>query len=707
LLAGFLVERDWRLQLTQLTIDRGEDQRVFKGIIRRASISNAREEQRVEVDIVPAAWLLSQTQDSRVYQDMLVSEVVIAIFDEYLSDRNRTVRLELASDWYAAHEYLVQYRESHYQFIERLCHEEGIWLYFDHDAEKEDKEVLVLCDSNENRPAITGAENGRIEYAEHDGAQAMDEVAFDFGRSRAMGPTDAVVTDYDWTNPPLNVLGEQTERGDNRGPTLETHEHLSATRFHGYDDGGGQFQSNDVQHHALMMAHRHDLNRQFWHCSTSVVGVQPGHYFELTGADDHDGRYLILKVSAAGRGGGAAGGYAATLELVPIDVNYIPPAPDRPSALGPETATVVGDQGEEITVDKHGRVKVQFHWDRRGQMDQNSSVWIRVSQGWAGPGWGQMFIPRHGTEVIVSFLGGDPDRPVITGRLYNGTHPVPYALPEHKTRSTIMTNSSPNKNGYNELRFEDKAGEEEVFIHAEKDFNEEVKNCHSTHVGVDQSNTVDRDQTETVKRDQTLTVEQNRVKKVLVDEEIVVQGQRTATIGKDGGDEFLSVINNRTERVGADDTLTVKKGDKFTHIRTGKWNIDTKGEHRITQNDDTTLQLEDRIYGATTGPILLTAGDMSVAYDAKADGDLLIENTGDLQIKSDGKQQIESTGANIKITTPMKIAITADIEIRLEVAGNSIKIDSSGIEISGSSVKINATGGATEIDAATQVKIKC
>src|SRR5690606_20946379 len=216
----------------------------------------------------------------------------------------------------------------------------------------------------------------------------------------------------------------------------------------------------------------------------------PAHMFELVGTDEHDDRYLILGIDARLSTDENGGELQTSMDVIRAKTPYRPPAPRRPVVPGPETATVVGPPGEEIHTDRHGRVKVQFHWDRQGQRNEHSSAWIRVTQGWAGTGWGFMFIPRIGMEVVVSFLGGDPDRPIVTGCVYNGANTPPYPLPDEKTKSTIKTKSSVGDDGSNELRFEDKAGSEEVYIHAQRDFNEVVKHNHSTSVKANQSNSV-------------------------------------------------------------------------------------------------------------------------------------------------------------------------------------------------------------------------
>ena len=699
---SFLEETELFGKDVHVSIERGEEQRSLRGMVRRSFVHHGRDEQVVHMEVVPALWMLTQTMDSRVYQDITVPELVQKLFSEYLDPEHRKVRLELTED-YLDHEYLVQHRESHYAFMARLLDEEGIWFYFDHDSE--DQETMVLCDSNDNRPRIREDHEGQIHYSVQENAGQEDEVAFHIQRRRTMGSTDAVVTGYDWTNPGAAVRHDRVERGDWRGPPLEVHDHHHALRHHGYDEGGGQYQSHTADRVSRMHTERLDLNRGQWSIQTSAIGVRPGHTFELVGADEHDGKYLITRVSAGGNPGATSGGFHATLDIIPFDMPYRPAAPARPSMPGPETAIVVGPAGEEIHTDKHGRVKVQFHWDRRGQRDEHSSVWIRVAQMWAGPGWGTMFIPRIGMEVVVSFLGGDPDRPIITGCVYNGQNPVPYQLPDHKTRSTIKTNSSLGGDGYNELRFEDKAGEEEVWIHAQKDFNEVVEHCHTTHVKVDQTNTVDHDQTETVGHDQTMHVKNDRTKTIDNDEwveighyrseivhgneDFIIEGQRSRTI-KD--DELLTVQQGKREihvQTGKDIELfdggretTVKDHDNLivdgganrnTHV-TGQYNIKSDGHFKIVQNSMNELLIDGKLYAIMNDDVELKAGNGAVHYHAKPDG---------------------------------KLEITAATEIKLIVGGSSITISSSEIKIEGPAVKVNATSANTEIDAAVQVKIKC
>jgi type VI secretion system secreted protein VgrG len=205
-----------------------------------------------------------------------------------------------------------------------------------------------------------------------------------------------------------------------------------------------------------------------------------------------------------------------------------------PRIYGIQTALVVGPAGEEIYTDKYGRIKVQFHWDREGKKNQDSSCWIRVAEKWSGKNWGGQFIPRIGMEAVVEFLEGNPDRPLVIGTVYNADYMHPYALPANKTQSGIKTRSSQGGNAanFNELRFEDKKGQEEIFIHAEKNKTVEVENDRVEWVGHDETITIDHDRTEHVKHDETITIDHNRTETVHSDESITVDGNQTIAVGK-------------------------------------------------------------------------------------------------------------------------------------------------------------------------------
>jgi type VI secretion system secreted protein VgrG len=432
-------ERQLLMKNASIAIERGTQRRHFRGIVRHAHVRQRDEVTVVQLEIVPALWLATETLDSRVYQDKSVPDLVETLVREVLGSRAPNVRREL-SETYSPHEYLVQHRESYFELIARLLREEGIWFYFDHDAEGQTHEVLVLVDGNENRPVVRPDHRGVVEYDEREAVRDGREVAFHVSRAHRVGATDTVVRGFDWTNPPLEVHHEARERAEWSGPRMEIYDHHHAVRHHDYDEEGGSYRDHTAEKRSRMHTERLDLARSTWMIATTVVTADPGKVLDLHGTDHDDGRYLILGADAHYSRGGH-GDYRNTLRVIPADMPYRPAAPARRTMPGPETATVVGPKGDEIHTDKHGRVKVQFHWDRHGGKDDKASAWIRVAQSWAGPGFGTIFIPRIGMEVIVSFLGGDPDRPMITGCVYNGHNHTPYELPKYKTRSTIKTKS--------------------------------------------------------------------------------------------------------------------------------------------------------------------------------------------------------------------------------------------------------------------------
>ncbi len=249
-----------------------------------------------------------------------------------------------------------------------------------------------------------------------------------------------------------------------------------------------------------------------------------------------------------------------------------PQVTPRPTIKGIQTAIVTGPAGEEVFTDEHGRIKVQFHWDRQGKKDDKSSCWIRVSQIWAGGAWGAVFLPRIGHEVVVDFIEGDPDRPLVVGSVYHGTNVPPYALPAEKTKSTIKSNSSTGGGGFNELRFEDKKGAEEIFLQGQKDWNILIKNDKSQEIGRDEALLVKHDRAKRVDNDQSESIGGHK--------SIDVAKTHTETIGQDetlmvGGNRSVSVTKSHTESVGGDQSVEVG-GAQYTSV--GKSKSETVGE---------------------------------------------------------------------------------------------------------------------------------
>ena len=345
-----------------------------------------------------------------------------------------------------------------------------------------------------------------------------------------------------------------------------------------------------------------------------------------------------------------------SFSAIDSSVPFSPPLSSwRPRVEGPQTAIVVGQAGDEITTDNYGRVKVQFHWDREGQNDENSSCWVRVAQVWAGSGWGGIHIPRIGQEVIVDFLEGDPDRPIITGRVYNADNMPPYALPDNKTQSGIKSRSSSGgtPSNFNELRFEDKKGSEQVYAQAEKDLASLVKNDEDRNVGRDRTTEIGRDETitvgnnrtetvtkqesisiggdrqEAVGKSETVTIGTTRALTVGTDETIIVSGKRTDSVAKDetttvGGNQNLSVGKNQGIDVGGGLTLSVAKDDTVT----------VSGNLNVSVSKGETRQIGQKLAITAGDQITLTCGSASITL--KSSGDITI-NGANITLKGSGK----------------------------------------------------------------------
>lgn len=675
-----------------LTISRREEFRSFRGLVLSASAHERVEGTVYQVQAVPAAWLLTRRVESRIYQDLSIPKIVESVIREHLGPRNRTIELQLHRE-YAQLEYVVQYRESCWDFISRLCEREGIFFYFEH--ESGDHEVLVLADSVTDRPKARTSHGSRIPYWGNSDQAPDHETVSDIHHHEEYGINDVLVAGFDWTNPRLEVRGAASGRGSH-SPVLELYDHTDAVRY--FDYRSGQYGQHDAALQASIRAEAAALERESWNMTTTAVSMQPGYVFELTGAPDPklDRRYLVVGLSGAGGATeGSSGYWSNSINVVPTSMPYRPPRrTPLPTVLGPETAIVVGPRGDdeaqgeeddeeqksngEIYTDRHGRVKVQFHWDRHGEYDARSSCWIRVAQGWSGPGWGTFFLPRIGMEVIVSFLGGDPDRPIITGCVYNGANPPPYALPDHQTRSTIKTNSSPGGNGFNELRFEDNKGNEEIWMHAEKDMNVVIKNDRTTHVQRDRSDRVDRDHDETIGRNQTNVVVAHR-NSTVGRETITVGGPRRVEVQ---GKETLTTHATRTETIGKEYSTTVKEGNRVIRVDDGVYDL-----HQVKSNHNKLLLDE---FAATLFS--------SVMVDCKAAADIGDGPKAQLKLHADGLVEL--------VSWENKTNVLAKTELKLSVGDSvSITLTESEVNIQAPTVKINGTN-LTDIKGGL-VKINC
>ncbi len=649
-----------------LHIGVGDDRRVVHGVV--ISLSHGpitKDWARQQLVLGPPMRRLELRHDCRIFQEMTVSEVIAEVFKSANMTVNTDFRLSLSAT-YEKRVYCVQYRESDWNFISRLLEEEGIFYYFEHG---DDSACLVLCDDSSTCPPIPGDEQLRY----HPGGAAGEQTSVaSFHATAQMVTNAAALRDYDFRRPALDLLVKAT--GDTSQGVLER-----------YDYPGGYESPSPGARRAKLLLQASLATQCIAQGSSDCARLVPGTSFTL---DDLSGAlcgdllqpYLIVGLASTGdeadplnMGGG--GTYRVTFRCVPASVPYRPAiVTPRPTIHGVQTAIVTGK--EEIFVDEFGRIKVQFHWDRLGKHDDRSSCWIRVSQPWAGEGWGAMFLPRRGQEVIVSFIEGDPDRPIVTGRVYNGDSPVPYALPGDRTRSTIMSRSSPDARGSNELRFEDLADKEEVYLHAQKDWTIAVEN--------DKNQTIGHDETLTVKHDRTTNIEHNQSETIGADKTITVKANHTETID---GDMTLAVKKNQTSTIDGDLALTVNKGRETTIEADEVLAIHGKRSETITGNN--TLEVQGDVKEAVGGALTITVtGDTALSTDAgyklSAARNIAIDATGKLSL---------DTQQGLTVASKAKAAVEAAQELTLTCGAASITLKASG-EIMIKGLKVTLSAGA-------------
>ena len=534
--------------------------------------------------------------------------------------------------------YCVQYRESDWAFVSRLLEEDGICYFFEH---AEDRHVLVMADHKGAYRPIPG--DPEVWFNPVDGAVEDREHVHEFRFGEQIRSGRASLRDFYFPLPEQRTDVHEQAKKD---ADLEVYDYPGEYRFPaGNDPDRGQ----GIVRRRLEAT---QATRRSGAGKGDCMRLVPGHTFTLMGhrRAELSGEYTLLTVQHRGQQpqvldqDGAAGEFAYESRFTCIErpVVYRPPrATPRPFVRGLQSAVVVGPPGEEVHTDEQGRVMVQFHWDRQGRYDEHSSCWIRVSQLWAGPGWGAMFLPRIGHEVLVDFLEGDPDKPIITGRVYHGSNQVPYPLPAEKTKSTIKSDSSLGGGGYNELRFEDRKGAEQIFMHAEKDLDIHVKH----------------DRMENVLHDRHLRVgDQVNGKKEGDFNELVLR------------DHHVRIDRHQHVHVGGDDYLRIGGLDGDGH------------QHLIVEANQYALVRGDAHRHVEGASMLKVDQTTSVTVGDSA------------HVKIANNTAVES-GEEIHVRAP-KLVIEAGRGITVKGPGGFITIDASGVIIQGRLVRVNSGGEA-------------
>jgi type VI secretion system secreted protein VgrG len=571
------------------------EERFIHGIVSRFVQLDKKEElTSYRAEVVPWLWFLSLSKDCKIYQEKSVVEIAEEVFKEqgYSDFRFKLTRS------YPPREYCVQYRETHLDFVSRLLEEEGLFYFFEH---TNDKHTLVITDTNSAVVPCVGAAKVRMaRQSIHD-----EDVVLGLWREHAVHIGRVALNDYDYLQP---SQGLEAWTDGNGAEESYDYPGKYTTRDEGERYTRLQMEAVEALHHSVKG-------------TSTCRGFLSGSRFELEDhyRSDANQEYMLLQVQHFGTVGDYRSGSGATASTeyrneffaIPAKVDYRPVAVTaKPAVRGSQTALVVGPSGEEVYVDKHGRIKVQFYWDRYGQKNENSSCWIRVASPWAGKNWGAVAIPRIGNEVLVHFIEGDPDRPIVVASVYNAEQTPPFALPGAGIQMGMKSRSSKGGGGHNEITLTDTKGQELVNIHAQHNMNTTVLN----------------DMTTTVKNDDTQTVENDR--------KITVNGTHTETIKKDT-------------------SITVSEGDHSTTVSAGK---QTNTVNKAIEVTSETAKIS--VTAATE--ILLEVG--AASFQMKADGTIKLKGV-----------NISIEGVALAAKGSAKVAISGAIISSEAQALNSMK----------------------------------
>lgn len=546
---------------------------------------------RYQFVLRPWLWWLTLASNNRVFQNLSAQEIVEKVFkDAGFSDYKFQLKTKPIK-----REYCLQYNESDFNFVSRLLEQEGIFWFFTHEA---GKHTLVLADDNSAFPPIPG--DKKVKY------QAAQSGARETGMIRSAQlrlQTTAQgfqSSDYNYEQPKAALFAQA---GEKKGEMQYQHPGRFSVKAEG--DALAAWKVNALKAQAKQLVGESDC-----------AALMAGHWFTLT---DHDDKslnidWLITAVSHEYDGEH----YRNRFTAIPKATPYRPLAVTPQPFMHTQTATVVGKSGEEIWTDKLGRVKVQFPWDKEGKNDETSSCWLRVATAWSGNGFGAQFIPRIGQEVVVSFIDGDPDKPLITGCVYNGANALPYALPANQTQSGIKTKS---EKGFNELRFDDKKDAELLAMQAQKDFQLTVLNDSKTTISHDEIQSVKNDRTRTVEEgNETVTLKKgNRAVKIEKGSDTLeVKEKRSVTVK---GDQEHAIDGNETHKVkgnytlNVDGNLTIKVSGTLT-LESGK-TLDIKSGAGLNASASASMKL-DATNIASEAKASLTQKAATISHEAKA-----------------------------------------------------------------------------------------
>lgn len=579
-----------------------DNDRHFNGVVTRVISSGLVDgAYRYHVELRPWIWLLSRVTDCAIFQNMTVFDIITKVFRDAGFSDFQDNRQASAGD--TQRDYCVQYRETSFDFVTRLMEEYGIYYYFKHE---DGKHTLVLADDPNAHEALATPIPFIFNQTEY---RTVEDHIWEWTTDVALDSGKFTLRDYNFTTPTADLTARSVQAASHPYGTFEVYDYPGP-----YDETDVGTKLTDVRMQAI------NKGRSVTNGVSNARGLHAGWKFTLSehANDTQNAEHLIIRSECSmsiAEGSSTVDGetldtYRVTFSAVPGTVHYrLDQRTRRPMIRGPQTAVVVGTSSEEIDTDEYGRVKVKFHWDRSETEGEACSCWIRVAQSIAGAGWGSIFIPRIGQEVVVEFLEGNPDRPLITGVVYNASQTVPYTLPDNKTRTTFKSNSSKGGGGFNELRFEDKAGSEEVFFQAQKDYNKVVLNNETVKITQDTTTTVDK-------------------------------GNRTVTVSQGNDEHTVSQGNLK---------VTVSTGNHSTTVSAGNHKLDVSaGTSEITAAQSITLTVGSNSIKIDTGGITINGIKISVQSTANTS----VQAGAEMSIQSGADMSIQA-GAPLSVTAPM------------------------------------------------------
>ncbi len=697
-------------------------QRFFNGICTRfASAGREGEHLIYTAKLRPWLWLASRRSDCKIFQKMKVPDII----SEVLSRYGYPLTKKLTKS-YRTWEYCVQYQETDLNFVMRLMEHEGIYFYFEH---ADGVHTMMLADDMSCHSPMAG--KSTIKYFGLDAAAVADEEHINSWLVREeVDSGEYFSDDYDFEHPKADL---KIKRANPLGHSHDAYQQ--------YQWPGGYVEHGDGETYAGVRLDTLEAEHERTQAHTNLRTMAPGYRFTLARCPraDQNREYLALAATyyfrdnarmSAGSGAGDAD-WSITVSSQPTVMPYKPqPLTPKPRTHGPQTALVVGPKGEEIYTDKYGRIKVQFYWDRVGTKDENSSCWIRVATPWAGEKWGMIHIPRIGQEVVVDFIGGDPDYPLVTGSVYNADQMPPYGLPDNRTASGVKSRSTKGGGAtdFNEIRMEDKKGEEQLYIHAQKNYATVVELDEARTVGQDRATRINRDDDRFVKNDDRHVIEGNHTEQIQKNQSVKVKGNQNNTVDGDqsnvvhgnrtqsvdgnqneetsgnhlesvqgnhaltvSGDENNSILGNQTNFVQSDRTAIIMGSDNYA--TTGKTSLVSMQGYSVTtemEYAETATQRSAMIYATDETTIGGTQTETIGASRSTTVGASDTTNIAGSQVSTIGVSQTTTVGTALTATAGGTVSITGGGTVTV-TAGGVVTITGGGlVTISGSAITLNA-----------------